>query len=368
MLADTNKGGGAAGSPLPAHSIDCAMAGFLGAAGARSADTERVYRTALAHFLDYLGGLCHISKTQPTTLLTTTHARSFATWLSRIYRKDGQPLSERSLALYLTVLARFYRYLVANRLSIIDYSDYVNLHDDLAGMASSHPGPIEKRLPGDDLVAALIEAARRAPALPALKDDGSNAAARRRLSLAWRRNLALVLALASSGLRAGEAVALRRGDLEHELHGAWVRGKGGKERFARFSDEAWEAITTYIREREDGSGGVPLADLPVFCRHDKAGDKARKPISVKTVERAIGQLADLAGIGERFNMTPHSLRHYFATHFLRATNDLALTQDALGHADPGTTRVYARTSQEDLVAAHRRIFDRKRGGREDAAT
>jgi len=357
-------------TPLP-ETIAQTIEDFLSIAGARSANTEHVYRTALDHFRVFLADVAGIPDTSPTTLLTPDLARRFAVWLGRVYRQeDGQVLGERSRALYLIPLGRFYRHLVAARLADIDMADYVNLRDDLAGMASAQPGPIEKKLPADEMIAALIEAARQAPRLPDLKADGSNANQRRRLLHAWRRNLALVLALSSSGMRAGEVVALRRGDLEYELHGAWVQGKGGKERFARFSDEAWAAIITYLHERDDGDpaktsgagGEAPQVTLPVFTRHDKGGDRAHKPLTIKTVERAIGEMAERAGIAERFNLTPHSLRHYFATRFLRETGDLALTQDALGHADPRTTRVYAKTTREDLVEAHRRIFDRKRGG------
>jgi integrase len=68
-------------------------------------------------------------------------------------------------------------------------------------------------------------------------------------------------------------------------------------------------------------------------------------------------LAKEVGVLERFNLTPHSFRHYFATRFLRHTSDLALTQDALGHANPGTTRVYAKTSKTQHIQAHQSLFD-----------
>jgi site-specific recombinase XerC len=68
------------------------------------------------------------------------------------------------------------------------------------------------------------------------------------------------------------------------------------------------------------------------------------------------ETASRAGIAERFHLTPHTLRHYFATEFLSATGDLALTQYALGHASPATTRIYAKTKWEDYRRAHGRVF------------
>ncbi|HIQ04557.1 MAG TPA: site-specific integrase [Anaerolineae bacterium] len=59
-------------------------------------------------------------------------------------------------------------------------------------------------------------------------------------------------------------------------------------------------------------------------------------------------------------MTPHSLRHFFATEFLSQTGDLALTQYALGHASPATTRIYAQTKREDYRRVHRHVFGSRR--------
>jgi integrase/recombinase XerC len=167
-----------------------------------------------------------------------------------------------------------------------------------------------------------------------------------------------VLALQSSGMRVGELASLRRGDLDHSNHGAYVTGKGKKQRFVRFSREAWAALTVYLQERKDGEAGAGLAGLPVFCRHDKSASDRRLALSTHAVRAAIGELSEQAGIAGKFDMTPHKLRHFFATKLLRATGDLALTQDTLGHASPATTRIYAQTTRDDLVAAHRKIFDR----------
>jgi integrase len=116
---------------------------------------------------------------------------------------------------------------------------------------------------------------------------------------------------------------------------------------------------SYLTGRQDGETGQPLGEMPVFCRHDKgAGDK-RRALTTRSVERSIHLLAIRAGIIERFHMTPHKLRHFFATKLLRETGDLAMTQEFLGHASPVTTRVYAQPSKGDMLKAHRRAFRRK---------
>jgi integrase/recombinase XerC/integrase/recombinase XerD len=133
-------------------------------------------------------------------------------------------------------------------------------------------------------------------------------------------------------------------------------GKGRKDREVLFSDRAWAAIQNYLRARQDGTEKRPLSSLPVFSRHDRgAGDRVL-PLSTRSVQNSFVGLASRAGILERFHLTPHTLRHYFATEFLSETGDLALTQYALGHASPATTRIYAKTKREDYRRAHQRVF------------
>jgi site-specific recombinase XerD len=331
---------------------------FVRESGIRSEDTARTYRAALGHFRDFLAA--SRSGVAPDSLvadLTLDHARDFAVWLAQDYRdKDGYPLSERSRALYYIALGRFYRSLIiARKLPAVSMDDYVALRDFLGRAAAPQAEPLERRLPEDTIVAALIEAAQQPPSD---LDDKMPEGRRRRLALAWQRNLAIVLALQSSGVRVGELVALRRGDLDYATHGAYVTGKGKKQRFVRFSAEAWAAITAYLQERKDDSEtGVGLSGLPLFCRHDKTAGGRRLPLSTHAVRAVVEDLAGRAGIADRFNMTPHRLRHYFATRLLRETGNLALTQDALGHSSPATTRVYAETARDDLIAAHKRVFD-----------
>jgi site-specific recombinase XerD len=158
-------------------------------------------------------------------------------------------------------------------------------------------------------------------------------------------------------MRVGELVRLERGHLLYEVKGAVVKyGKGGKDREVLFSDRAWMAIQAYLKARQDGGQGRPLASLPVFSRHDRGAGGKVLPLSTRSVQNTFVDLASRAGILERFHLTPHTLRHHFATEFLSETGDLALTQYALGHASPATTRIYAKTKREDYRRAHQRVF------------
>ncbi len=324
---------------------------FLRGAGANSGNTERTYRSALKLFVGFLGKR-GLPPNAPAAGITMDHARGFAAWLARDYRTpDGLPLAASSRALYLIALSRFYRHLMTAKHLAVEPGDYEALKDDLGKLERVEDEPIERKLPEEETVAALIAAARRPPEL-----NGDGEDARRRALLAWRRDLAAVLALASSGMRAGELVALRRGDLVAADHGAYVRGKGNKMRFVRLSREAWAAVSAY--QAETWPDGTPAArnETPVFCRHDRGAGDRRLPISTRTLQEIVERLARRAGIDD-FHMHPHSLRHHFATRFMEATHDLAMVQDALGHADPNTTRVYAKTKKKNLVRAHEATFD-----------
>jgi site-specific recombinase XerD len=158
-------------------------------------------------------------------------------------------------------------------------------------------------------------------------------------------------------MRVGELVRLERGHLLHQVHGALVKyAKGKKDREVLFSDQAWSAIHVYLQARGDGAQARALARLPLFARHDRGAGAHVLSLSTRSVQHILMELASRAEILERFHLTPHTLRHFFATEFLSETGDLALTQYALGHASPTTTRIYAQTKREDYRRAHREVF------------
>jgi site-specific recombinase XerD len=338
---------------------------FLDQHAARSPHTARTYRTGLARFAEYLAER-GIQLSDAPANLTRAVALDFIPWLARQrFRQSAngpeQPLSMRSRQLYVRAVSGLYRQLALEGTIPLSYSDYAALNIEMGKATNFKPSPIEKRLPPEDVIQAIIEMVQSPPI--SLSRADLDERQRRRLNLVWLRDQAIVLCLHSSGMRVGELVSLRRGDLDYTDHGAWVRGKGDRTRFVRFSHRAWAALMAYLDARHDEAVGGTLADKPLVCRHDRgAGDQRRLPLSTLSIERIITFLAKEAGVLERFNLTPHSFRHYFATRFLQHTGDLALTQDALGHADPGTTRVYAKTSKAQHIQAHESLFDKKDEG------
>jgi integrase len=284
--------------------------------------------------------------------------RSFVAWLGKqTYQRGNAPerkLSMRTRRGYVMAATGFFRFLVVDgKLPDVTYSDFLAAHDRANRATRCNDVPMEKKLPPEGAVEAIVDAIRQEPDTSRMRPRPA-----RRVRLTWLRNRAIILVLYCTGMRVGEVHRLLRDDLVYEDQGAWINGKGDKTRFVRFSDEAWDAIMEYLDMRRDEALGGFVPEYPVFCRHNTGtGDYRRLPLSTVSIEKLITTLARDTGVLARFHMTPHSFRHYFATRFLRHTGDLALTQDVMGHSSPITTRLYAKTSKEQHIAAHKSLFN-----------
>jgi site-specific recombinase XerD len=327
----------------------------------QSRGTARTYATGLRHFQRYLHTLSLAPEATDIQALGLPVATGFILWLYEYLLEhvaEGHPdkISEATKANYYTAVSRFFEYLIVEAQALgMTMQEYDTLRKALArAVKARHRNELPPdKLPSQEIVAALLSEARRPLSLPSELPAGE---ARRR-ELARLRNIAIVEALRSSGMRVGELVRLERGHLLHDVRGALVKyAKGKKEREVLFSNQAWKAILSYLRAREDGAQARVLARLPLFARHDRGAGSRVLPLSTRSVQNILLELASRAEILELFHLTPHTLRHFFATEFLSETGDLALTQYALGHASPTTTRIYAQTKREDYRRAHREVF------------
>ena len=327
---------------------------FLKTAGGGQSDhTLKTYQTGLDYFRSYLEEQYSWTEARPIADLQPDFFDELPTWLlkqryQRSKRSAPTPLAESTRSLYLLAITRFLRFLVLrNPLPHFGYAEYDRIKEELGKATNVKEKPVAQKIPGQELVAALLEAARTPPET----NEEMPATSRHRLRLIWRRNLAMVLALSSSGMRVGELVKLKREDLDYSRQGAWVLGKGRKTRFVAFNQEAWQAIEAYLQERYDEALMVQLNQHPLFCRHDRsAPTDSRLPLTVRTVQLVIEGLSEQADVARRFNLSPHSLRHYFANGLLQFTGNLALVQEALGHQDPKTTRGYTKIKAEEIAA------------------
>lgn len=164
----------------------------------------------------------------------------------------------------------------------------------------------------------------------------------------WRDRAMLEFAYAS-GVRVSELCTLRMRDLELDEGFAAVLGKGSKERLVPVGSSAVRAITLYLRElRPDLERG---AGEGVVFLNARGG-----PLSRMGVWKILRKHVEKAGIARK--VTPHTLRHTFATHLLEGGADLAAVQEMLGHADIATTQIYTHVDREYLRDVHRRFHPR----------
>ncbi len=161
------------------------------------------------------------------------------------------------------------------------------------------------------------------------------------------RDAAMVYLIYATGLRVSELVGLRTQDVDRELGYVRVMGKGEKERIAPFAPLAGQKLTAYLAFRPSLN---PKSDH-VFLNH-----RGEEGLSRQAFWRILRDLTLAAGIGEP--VSPHWLRHSFATHLLQSGMNLRSLQLLLGHSDLSTTQIYTHVSPEHLKEAHRKFHPR----------
>ncbi len=230
-------------------------------------------------------------------------------------------LSPRSQARALSAIRSFHRLLAAERLAPADPSDEIE---------SPRPG-------------------RRLPALLSRDEVERVLAAPDPRSAAGRRDRAMLELLYATGLRVSELVSLGLNDLDLESRVLLARGKGSKERLVPVGAPAAEAVRAYLGGARDRLlRGRRSKDLFVTPR---GGRMTRQGMA-----KLLARYARAAGIRRR--VSPHKLRHSFATHLLEGGADLRAVQAMLGHADVTTTQIYTHVDRTQARKLHARFHPR----------
>ncbi len=163
------------------------------------------------------------------------------------------------------------------------------------------------------------------------------------------RDRALLELMYACGLRASEAIGMDLRDLDLEAGVLRARGKGSKERLVPVGKAAIEATRIYIeRGRNQLLRGRLEAKLFVNFRGE--------PLTRQGLYKIVRRHATAAGLEDR--MSPHTLRHTFATHLLAGGCDLRSVQEMLGHADVATTQIYTQNSSERLKDVYSKAHPR----------
>lgn len=281
--------------------------------------TQRNYRQALLEFHRWVR-----TERQHAPDWTSLQSDDFRAFLRHLGRED---FSRAAVQLRFSALRTFYRYLI--RKGLVEISPIRKL---------AMPKPV-KRLPKFltvqqmcDLLAAPLQELEQLQKQAEAQPDPAP----------FLRDVAILETIYSCGLRISELCGLRVEDLDAREQVVRVRGKGKKERLLPIGEPALKAIRRYW----EALVVCPQGPAPVFFATPEKG----RPLYPRLIQLRLKRYLEIAGLDP--NLTPHKLRHSYATHLLNAGADLRSVQELLGHAHLVTTQVYTHISTERLKQAY----------------
>ncbi|MEN6459379.1 MAG: site-specific tyrosine recombinase XerD [Thermoguttaceae bacterium] len=299
--------------PPPAVMVKSWLDGFIAYAAGEchlAENTVAAYGRDLRRFFVWLEG-------RSIAQLSIRHLADYVAWL------HGQQLAPASIARHIVSLKVFYRYL------------------QLEGVVTDNPA----ELLGSQ---KLWE---RVPKVLSPEQIDRLLSAPHRTDPWWRRDRALLELLYATGCRASELSGLKLHDMHLDDGYCICRGKGGKERLVPLGGRAVDAIHGYLEEERPtlAARRRPPADWALLTYR---GRRLRRERIWELVKRYAGR------VGAPPDMSPHTLRHSFATHVLAGGADLRQVQEMLGHASIATTQLYTHVDLTRLKAVHRKFHPR----------
>ncbi|MBT3230744.1 tyrosine-type recombinase/integrase [Candidatus Uhrbacteria bacterium] len=283
----------------------------------RSERTVRNYDFYLQRFANW-------AKHPQPNKITQEMVRKYRLYLNRsVEGRDDVTLKKSTQNYHLIALRSFLKYLSKR---------------DIKTMSADK---IELAKTGDRKIEFLEEDELRRM-LNATKDTGG---------LIGRRDRAILEMLFSTGLRVSELAQLLIKEVNIKRGEFSVNGKGSKHRVVFLSDDSRDSIKEYLDVRKDMSPYL-------FVSHDRAKHRRDSlPISPRTIQRIVERYATAAGITKK--ITPHTLRHTFATDLLRNGADIRSVQAMLGHESITTTQIYTHVTDKQLKKIHKKFHGAK---------
>lgn len=283
--------------------------------GGRSAKTAENYRHYLERFIEFADDI-DVKKITPELL------RKYRLWLNRYTGEDGQALALITQSYHLIALRGFLGYLVER---------------DIPSLS-----PVKIKLPKVTRKQVTFLHFDEIERLLGEINTGDEAGLRDR---------ALIELLFSSGLRVSELVNLDRDHINTTRREFTVRGKGQKDRLVFVSKTAAEHVDEYLASRTDSLTPLFISYSRNTQAADTSGDYRR--LTARSIQRLVSKYARLAGITK--HVSPHTMRHSFATDLLINGADIRSVQSMLGHSNISTTQVYTHVTDQHLKEAYERF-------------
>ena len=284
----------------------------------RSDKTVRNYDFYLKRFNEWAGD------TSPSGV-TQEKVRQYRLWLNRFTDEHGRTLKKNTQNYHLIALRAFLKYLAKRDIKTLS-AEKIEL--------GKMPERVVDFLEGSDLE-RILEAPTLGEAPEIIK----------------KRDKAIVEMLFSTGLRVSELANLKKEQVNLKKDEFTVRGKGDKPRIVFLSNQAKFWVKQYLEARHDMS---PF----LFVSHDRAHE-SEAALTPRSVERLVKKYSKIAGITKK--VTPHTMRHSYATDLLMNGADIRSVQAMLGHSSITTTQIYTHITNQQLRDVHKSFHGRRRG-------
>lgn len=273
----------------------------------------------IENYHHYLARLIEFGEDPSIEAVNDELVRKWRLWLNRL-EVGGSPLTKQTQNYHLIALRSFLKFLSKR---------------DMIALASDR--------------VELARAKRKQVTFLGVEEVGRLFEAIRTESLGGLRDRAMLELLFSSGLRVSELVNLDREHINLKRREFTVRGKGQKDRPVFISDQAALWLDQYLAARRDNA--VPLFIRAVSGKQSELNQGQALRITARSIQRLVERYRRLAGITKR--VTPHTLRHTFATDLLMNGADLRSVQALLGHSNVSTTQIYTHITDPHLHQVHR---------------
>lgn len=282
--------------------------------GGRSSKTAENYHLYLDRFIEFAGDI-------EVKNITSEIIRKYRLWLNRYRNFNNESLSTITQSYHLIALRGFLNYVSGRDIETLSPEKIVLPKVSRKQVTFLHYDEVERLL----------------------KQISSE-------TEAGLRDRAIVELLFSSGLRVSELINLNRDHVNTKRREFMVRGKGQKDRPIFITPRAAEYVTQYLEARDDTLPPLFLS----YSRNNQASTSGNyRRLTARSIQRIISQYARLAGITK--HVSPHTMRHSFATDLLMNGADLRSVQSMLGHSNISTTQVYTHVTDEHLREVYERF-------------
>lgn len=275
----------------------------------RSLKTVENYDRYLSRFIEF-------SKIEKPEHIDEELLRKYRLWLNRLPGQENENLNKKTQNYHLIALRVFLKYLSKRKIN--------SLAPEQIDLAKTTQRDLD--LMTEEELLRLIKSTQGTD-IKSLRDS------------------AIMELLFSTGLRVSELCSLNRDSLDLKRDEFSIRGKGGKIRVVFLSDNAKEAIKNYIEKRED-------PEEAMFVQLGGKKSESQR-LTTRSVERLVSRYAVKAGITKK--VTPHVIRHSFATDLLRNGADIRAVQTMLGHSNISTTQIYTHVTDKQLREVHKKF-------------